>query len=69
MDVSRLRSVATAVIGFFGFLFAFLSVASALGRGLQGFGLSVLIGGIVASGLFLIHILHWQLKETGKTRR
>ncbi len=51
MDVSRLRSVATAVIGFFGFLFAFLSVASALGRGLQGFGLSVLIGGIVASGL------------------
>lgn len=55
MDVNRLRSVATAVIGFFGFLLALLSVASALGGGLQGLGLSILVGGIVASGVYFLY--------------
>ncbi len=55
MDVNRLRFVATAVIGFFGFLGVSLSVASALGGGFEGFGLSVLVGGMVALSFYFLY--------------
>ncbi len=55
MDVNRVRAAATAVVGFFGFLLVFLYVVSELGGGVQGFALSVLVGGIVASGVYFLY--------------